>query len=249
MNVLSTDITDQNIEFEHDNIDNEYIQEISLEDMYDIFKKDNISVFTTKYNTMNAISLVLDNGAEISLYEYEKNMNPLFLKISNNDLRKEHAEILIYMPENHLMTEKIVWQTIYKQIQSNIYVINDIKFGDTIAEYDFDGYGNCQRISKIVKDNPELGEIPAIDYCMKQNIHGYKGYLPAMGQLRVIADYRELINYILSACGCSEINSEEWILSSTEHSNEHVWMLFGNVTQRHYKSIYNYSVLPVFKKI
>jgi len=74
MNALSTDITVHDIDFNHDDIDNEYILHISIEDLYDTFKECNGNIFSIKYDTTDAVSLILYGGQEISLYEYEPGM-------------------------------------------------------------------------------------------------------------------------------------------------------------------------------
>jgi len=68
-------------------------------------------------DTKNALSFILDNNEEISLSDYTEDIKPLFLKISNDALRKEHNDILIYAQDNHYIPEnKLQWQTDKNQI-------------------------------------------------------------------------------------------------------------------------------------
>jgi len=114
LNVLSTDIQDQDIDFNNADIDNEYIPEITLEELYEIYKECNL--FTAKYNTKNALSLILNDDSEISLFEYTDDMNPLFIKITNKELHNGNNDILIYIPDNHYIMNNLSWSKISLQV-------------------------------------------------------------------------------------------------------------------------------------
>jgi len=125
MNVLSTDIEDQDIDFGNARINNEYVPPISIEELYDIYwYQDSLLIFQMKYDTKNAVSLILEGGAEISLYEYNNSMKPAFIKISNDQLRDNNAEIYIYLKENHCI-EKLKWQNSGKQVQLPQFLVNN----------------------------------------------------------------------------------------------------------------------------
>jgi len=38
--------------------------------------------------------------------------------------------------------------------------------------------------------------VPAIEYCIDLNINGHNGYLPSIGQLEIITDCIDLINFV-----------------------------------------------------
>jgi len=87
-----------------------------IAELFHIFNKiKNFGIFPEIFkwvDTRNSLSLILDNDYEISLSDYDENLNPLFLKISNNALRSGNNDILIYIPENHYIPEDdMSWQT------------------------------------------------------------------------------------------------------------------------------------------
>jgi len=103
------------------------------------------------------------------------------MKITNDELSDNGGEIIIYIPENQLKTNNLYWQTTLKTIQdgSNGY----------IKPHKINGYMNCKQIADIVHNNPNLGRIPSIEYCMRLHRYGYDGYLPAIKQLETIYKY------------------------------------------------------------
>jgi len=87
-----------------------------------MFNENKESIFNTKFNTKNALSLILVDNSEISLHQYEKSMMPKFLKITYKGLRNTNNEILIYAPGDHLITNGLKWQTNYKSTQRDYYL-------------------------------------------------------------------------------------------------------------------------------
>jgi len=172
MNALSTDIEDQNIDFDHAAVDNEYICEISLKELYHIFRKNNDDIFVTRYNTTNSMSLILDNGQEISLYEYNEGMQPVFLKISNDELRESGNEILIYINQNHCILNERAWKKGDHQLQSDMYMVDGRHYAEAL-----DGYDTCKRIM----NNYHWAKIGSIVHCQDQKKYGHVGYLPSIG--------------------------------------------------------------------
>ncbi|WQJ53487.1 MAG: hypothetical protein [Wendovervirus sonii] len=206
-------------------------------------------------NMKDYISIVLDDKSEINFYE-KSDMFPLLLKIANDDILGTENEILIYLHEDHYIHEwQDIWQTEAVQIQNNEYLINEKKYGNQInakraAEKDYSGYENCLRIHDIVsKDSNIYGKIPAIDQCLKiKNINGYQGYLPSMGQLRVLSDNIDMINYIfkyLKLNKIKDLNDDRW-WSSTESSNFYSWYLYFGDSFANYKDVGNYHIFPLF---
>ncbi|WQJ53841.1 MAG: hypothetical protein [Wendovervirus sonii] len=191
------------------------------------------------------ISIVLEDKSEINFYE-ESHEKPLFLKFANNDILNTKNEILIYLYENHYIPKKEYrWQTKEVQIQNDKYLINN----KNIAEKDYLGYENCLRIYDIVsKDSDTYGKISAIEQCLKLNINGYQGYLPSMGQLRIMSDNIDIINYIFKYLNQKEIeyfNDDRW-WSSTESSNGGSWYLGYGRTYYYNKVPYYVRIFPFF---
>ncbi|WQJ53238.1 MAG: hypothetical protein [Wendovervirus sonii] len=198
-------------------------------------------------NMKNYISIVLeDDNTEINFYE-KTNKNPLFLKLVNDDIVNTENEILIYLYDNHLITnEDYRWQSKEVQIQPDEYLIND----KNIAEKDYSGYENCLRIYNIVsKDLKTYGEIPAIGYCLNYKVNDYQGYLPSMGQLRILSDNIDMINYIFKYLKLNEIKdfNDDWWWSSTEYNDCNSWYLRNNDrTCSNTKVYYCLRIFPLF---
>ncbi|WQJ53307.1 MAG: hypothetical protein [Wendovervirus sonii] len=184
---------------------------------------ENVS-FEWIFNMKDYVSIVLEDKSEINFYE-ETDKKPLFLKLANDDILGTENEILIYLHKNHYISiEDYRWQTEYVQIQPDEYLINDQK----IAENDYSGYETCLRIQDIVSKEPEkYGKISAIDQCLKLNINGYQGYLPSMGQLIILSDNINMINYIFKYLNLNEIEefNDDWWWSSTESIDYRSWIL------------------------
>ncbi|WQJ53286.1 MAG: hypothetical protein [Wendovervirus sonii] len=192
------------------------------------------------------VSIVLDDKSEINFYE-EADKNPLFLKFANDDILGTENEILIYLYDDHYVPEKeYKWQTERVQIQDDEYLIDD----RNIVNKDYSGYETCLRIYNIVsKDHKTYGEIPAIDYCLNLNdINGYQGYLPSMGQLRIMSDNIDLINYVFKYLNLNEIkdlNDDQW-WSSTEGCYSS-WGLNNSRTYYFYTKVNPYGrIFPLF---
>ncbi|WQJ53381.1 MAG: hypothetical protein [Wendovervirus sonii] len=203
-------------------------------------------------NMKDYISIVLENNSEINFYE-ETNKKPLFLKFANDDIVNTENEILIYLYEDHYIPEKdYPWGTKEKQIQPVKYCIND----ENIAEKDYSGYENCLRIQDIVQSNPKkYGETPAINYCLNlNNIKGYHGYLPSIGQLKILSDNIDMINYIFNYLKLNEIEelneiedfNESWWWSSTEAGYYYTWDLHYGYPYSGYEIGRYLSIFPLF---
>ncbi|WQJ53793.1 MAG: hypothetical protein [Wendovervirus sonii] len=196
-------------------------------------------------NMKDYISIVLEDNSEIYFNE-ETDKKPLFLKFANDDIKNTENEILIYLDENHYIPEKgFVWQAKYEQIQDDEYLIND----ENIANKDYSGYENCLRIHNIVSKHPDIyGKIPAIDYCLKKEVNGYQGYLPSMGQLRILSDNINIINYIFKYLNLNKIknlNTGFW-WSSTEYNGNCSWRLDNGRIDNTIKVNYYNRIFPFF---
>ncbi|WQJ53384.1 MAG: hypothetical protein [Wendovervirus sonii] len=197
-------------------------------------------------NMKDYISIVLEDRSEINFYE-ETDKNPLFLKFANDDILGSENEILIYLYEDHYIPEKgFIWHSKWAQIQLDEYLINDAK----MVEKYYSGYKTCLRIQAIVQGNPEkYNDIPAINYCLNLNdINGYQGYLPSIGQLKLLSDNIDLINYIFKYLNLKEIkdlNTDCW-WSSTEYSYNGSWFLYDGGPQDLFKVNTILRVFPLF---
>ncbi|WQJ53846.1 MAG: hypothetical protein [Wendovervirus sonii] len=199
------------------------------------------------------VSIVLEDRSEINFYE-ETDKKSLFLKFANDNILGTENEILIYLHDNHYVTNKdYKWQTTQQQIQDDEHLINMKKYGnwenaEKVANKDFSGYENCLRIHDIASKDPDTyGKIPAINYCLNLNdIEGYQGYLPSMGQLRIIYDNVDLINYILNYLNKTNLYiGRSW--SSTEYVYCRSWIIHYNSTETENKTYGIVRVFPLFK--
>ncbi|WQJ53919.1 MAG: hypothetical protein [Wendovervirus sonii] len=201
----------------------------------------------------NYISIVLEDRSEINFYE-KTGKKSLFLKFANDDILNTENEILIYLHDDHYIPkERYRWQTEYIQIQTDEYIINDEKYGSLknatkIANKDYSGYENCLRIYDIVsKELEKYGEVPAIEQCLKKKVNSYQGYLPSMGQLRIMFNNIDMINYIFKYLNLNEIeNSNDWWWSSTESGGNYSWFLDSNISHYTSKVYYNLRIFPLF---
>ncbi|WQJ53382.1 MAG: hypothetical protein [Wendovervirus sonii] len=192
-------------------------------------------------NIKDYISIVLKDNSEINFYE-KPNKKPLFLKFANDDILDSKNEILIYLHNDHYISnEDYRWQTKVEQIQGNEYLIDD----ENNAEKDYSGYENCLRIQDIVLKDPDTyGNIPAIEYCLNQKVNEQQGYLPSMGQLKILSNNINMINYIFKYLNLNEIEdfNDDWWWSSTESSDYRSWFLdYGipyNLKVNSYKRIF-----------
>ncbi|WQJ53899.1 MAG: hypothetical protein [Wendovervirus sonii] len=202
---------------------------IELKNIFDKIKGIENTSFEWIENMKDYISIVLEDKSEINFYE-KTDKKSLFLKFANDDIVNTENIILIYLHDDHYVSEKVYkWQTEYAQIQGNEYLIDD----ENNVEKDYSGYENCLKIQDIVWRNSNKGEIPAIEYCLNLNdINGYQGYLPSMGQLRIMSDNIDLINYIFKYLNLNKIkdlNNANW-WSSTEYGNTTSWSLCHGIT-------------------
>jgi len=251
MNALTTDISDQDIDFNSNDINNEYLYKVTIDELYDIFTANKEGIFQ-KYDTKNAISLILDDNSEISLYEYKESDKVCFIKLSNKELKRTDNEILIYVPEKHCIPEKhLEFQMHYKQLLPDDYLI---KLQDNNYEECFDkagkdlyGYRNTRmEIISLLNDYQERGPAPAFEYCLKTNICMYNAYLPACGQMKILVDYIDILNYVLMKIHAKPLNLENnRYMTSSESSNVNIWLMgYGNIGN-YYKDE-EYTVLPLF---
>jgi len=80
------------------------------------------------------------------------------------------------------------------------------------------------------------------------NINGHKSYLPAAGQLRIMSDYLELINYVFKNIHAErmDLNNDNW-WSSSECDWSTVWCLHKGYTSEYNGVKSNkFIVLPIF---
>ncbi|WQJ53477.1 MAG: hypothetical protein [Wendovervirus sonii] len=225
-----------------------------LRNIFDKIKNIKNVSFEWIENMKDYISIVLEDNTEIYINK-KIDKKSLFLKFANDDILGTGNEILIYLYKDHYITkEKYLWQSKNRQIQDDEYLINMEKYGTyekaiEIADKDYLGYETCLRIQGIASKEPEkYGEVPAINQCLKLNINGYQGYLPSMGQLRIMYDNINMINYIFKYLNQKEIEdfNDNWWWSSTENSAYNSWVLnYGN-THSLNKDKYNFCIFPLF---
>ncbi|WQJ53229.1 MAG: hypothetical protein [Wendovervirus sonii] len=221
-----------------------------LRNIFDKIKDIENASFEWISNMKDYVSIVLDDNSEINFYEEPKE-NPLFLKLANDDILNTENEILIYLHEKHgVSLDEYRWQSKEVQIQPDEYLIND----KNIANKDYSGYENCLRIQDIVSKEPKkYGYISAINQCLKKKVNDYQGYLPSMGQLKILSDNIDMINYIFKYLNLNEIKdlSNDCWWSSTEHNYYNSWYLDYYRTEYRSKAYGVNRIFPLFavKKI
>ncbi|WQJ53920.1 MAG: hypothetical protein [Wendovervirus sonii] len=216
-----------------------------LKNIFDKIKDiENVS-FEWISNMKDYVSIVLEDCTEINFYE-KTDKKPLFLKFANDDILNTENEILIYLYDDHYIFKKEYrWQSKEVQIQPKEYLIND----RNSAQKDYSGYENCLRIQDIVsKDPKKYGGIPAINQCLKKKVNIYQGYLPSMGQLKIMYDNIDMINYIFKYLNLNEIKNfnNDWWWSSTEYSYYSSWYLTAGSTNIGTKVYYCHHIFPLF---
>ncbi|WQJ53842.1 MAG: hypothetical protein [Wendovervirus sonii] len=194
-----------------------------LRNIFDKIKYIKNASFEWISNMKDYISIVLEDKSEINFYE-KTDKNSLFLRLANDDILGTENELLIYLHGDHCISFiNYAWQKNAKKIQDTDY----LKLEVATANKDYSGYETCLRIHNIASnDFKTYGETPAIDYCLKLNINGYQGYLPAMGQLKIISANIDIINYIFKYLHLNSIvlgESHWW--SSTEYFQYNSWNL------------------------
>ena len=80
------------------------------------------------------------------------------------------------------------------------------------ALFDIDGRGNTER---LVARNPKL-----------RNLLEDGEYIPSLGQLNLMAHYKDSINDALEYIGAEPLASSAWFWSSTEHSQDSAWLVY-----------------------
>jgi len=90
---------------------------------------------------------------------------------------------------------------------------------------DFNGYEHTYANADITANGRDISQYPAFEYCIKNSLSGYEGYLPAFGELKFLIDKFSIINYLLVHVSNNYVtpkfqNVSLW--SSTEIDHEHV---------------------------
>ncbi|WQJ53259.1 MAG: hypothetical protein [Wendovervirus sonii] len=123
-------------------------------------------------------------------------------------------------------------------------------------EKNYTGYENCLRIYNVINDARakykesymiNYGKTPAIDYCLNLKENNYQGYLPSIGQLKIMSDNIHIINYIFKYLNFQEINwGTNYWWASIEHSDKFAWPLTVNTISNTYSKYYEFKIFPLF---
>ena len=95
------------------------------------------------------------------------------------------------------------------------------------ALFDIDGRGNTER---LVARNPKL-----------RNLLEDGEYIPSLGQLNLMAHYKDSINDALEYIGAEPLASSAWLWSSTEGSQDSAWYVDFSVGSTYSTGKYNSS--------
>jgi len=136
-------------------------------------------------NSMYALSIITNTGKELHINQYLKNKNcgkAEFLKIMH-----EHGSFLIH-------TSLMISDYIRYCNNDNIPHTKIYNYLESQAVNDFKGFENTYS-NKI--DKNKLKDFPVFKEIYNINIPGYKAYLPALGELKVLFENIDTINHIL----------------------------------------------------
>ena len=104
----------------------------------------------------------------------------------------------IYTSNYHVLTD----------IYNDLFLIGSYE-RECDALFDIDGRGNTER---LVARNPKL-----------KNLLEDGEYIPSLGQLNLMAHYKDSINDALEYIGAEPLVSSAWYWSSTEYSQNNAW--------------------------
>ncbi|WQJ53788.1 MAG: hypothetical protein [Wendovervirus sonii] len=222
-----------------------------LRNIFDKIKNIKNASFEWIENMKDYISIVLEDDTEINFYE-KSDKTPLFLKFANDDILGTENEILIYIHDNHkICKKKLIWQDVdtLTRMKNSKYFINDEIYktyvdAKNIANKNYSGYKNSIRIY----DENSSGN-SAINYCLNQNVNNYQGYLPSLGQLKIMSDNIDMINYVFKYLKLKKIiilNDEWW--SSTEYNDYIIWDCFKGIQTVSNKRMCHLVIPFFFKK-
>jgi len=252
MNVLSTDIEDSNIDFDGPVIDNEYaIQDINIVKQYmdrgdDIFK----------LNTAGCLTLILDDGSEIPLRDYEKAKDDghevVFINMKACKANG-FCDILLHInlkidSQPFLMSAYVCDMT--AKGFDNSECITFIPDSEELTN-DFNGYRHTYYNRDIMTNNRPKNYYKAFEYCKNiKTLPGYKGYMPSSGQMKFLMKYFMLINFLV--LNITDNNDLEYLhttdnyWTSTENSYSYTIVASWPVLQSAHKVYADAKVLPVF---
>jgi len=135
--------------------------------------------------------------------------------------------------------------------------MNDKNFDTSECAYttndaynDYNGYEHTYNNLNI--KNTEYNDYPAFKYCidLSDDFDGYAGYLPAMGELKLLYDSRLLLQYIREHINGTGTDMDNLYWSSTERFDLYAWYLYtGYACFDFYKYKKELDVFPLFKKI
>ena len=117
----------------------------------------------------------------------------------------------------------------------NKTIMDVVTSGTTsVAQQDFDGYGNTQKIIEQLAgytDSQGTVGAPAAEACVAYTFpSGAKGYLPALGEWKVVSNNKDAVNSALSLIGGTAINGEYsgyWSSTQSGESMAHYYS-FGS---------------------
>jgi len=118
------------------------------------------------------------------------------------------------------------------------------------AKNDFEGYNHTYNNINIVKNELNIYNYPAFDYCINDITHNndYGCYLPAAGQLLFLLKYNDLLNSIIEYVGNdSFINLKNYKYWTSSESNIRTAYILEDGTLKIEDKSENHSIIPLYQ--
>jgi len=201
LNALSTDITDQDIDFNHSDIDtNGLTIAYSLNDIQKC-----LGIDLKMCDSSNILTLILNDNTEISLHQFT-NQTVKYIRIHANKETNMH-EIILSIND---ISFKCTWLTSANMCTriSNNFIdddcincnskFNEIPSSKKLLLADFDGVRHTYNNIDIIYNDRNIKRYPALDYCREycKNDANYYSYMPAYGEIAFLYKWNGLISEI-----------------------------------------------------
>lgn len=165
------------------------------------------------YNVLNGVYIQHIDG---TLYTTDEWTAGGFTNDQANGVAVGNGEVAFVMAKEEL--SPMAWSSDESTILKGVFTAET----SSEARKDYDGVGNTAAIAKA--DSSSMAQA-----CLSYTFpNGNKGYLPAIGELRLIYGNRTAIRSTLTLIGGVSLGTYYW--SSTQVDAEHVWVQTANDT-------------------
>lgn len=165
------------------------------------------------YNALNGVYIQHIDG---SLYTTDEWTASGFANDQANGVAVGNGEVAFVMAKEELSL--MAWSSDESTILKGVFTAET----SSEARKDYDGVGNTAAIAKA--DSSSMAQA-----CLSYTFpNGNKGYLPAVGELRLIYGNKTAIRSALTLIGGASLVSYYW--SSTQKDAKYVWLQYVNDT-------------------